>query len=169
MCSKGAARLAEAVPDRYGKQLGAHAGTLSWVPAAVGWRSCVMGRAGLWIPPCSGSLYPASGRRSPRGERTWKRSLLRPDNNFRKQRPSHGEQAVGGGGGKGRWKGLWAGAAGSAPRPLSALGPCRGTAAVTPLSGTQSPEFTAPSPESEKMNLTLAPPWLHFGESSSSC
>lgn len=147
MCSKGAARLAVAVPDRYGKQLGAHAGTLSWVPAAVGWRSCVMGRAGLWIPPCSGSLYPASGRRSPRGERSWKRSLLRPDNNFRKQRPSHGEQAVGGEGvgakadGRGYGQGLRA----LLPAPSLLWVPAGGQQ--------QSPHFQAHSPPSSPHRL----------------
>ena len=101
VCSKGAAPLAEAVPDRYGKTV--------WSPhreAKMGPCSCRLaqlcdepGGRGC-ISPCSSSLYPASGRRGPRGERTWKRSVLRPDNDFRKQRPSHGEQAVGGGGGE---------------------------------------------------------------------
>lgn len=129
MFSKGAAPLAEAVPDTYGKTV--------WSPrreAKMGPCSCRLaqlrdepgGRG--WISPCSGSLYPASGRRGPRGERTWKRSILRPDNDFRKQRPSHGEQAVGGAGGERQTEGATrrAGAASSAPRPLSALGPCRG-------------------------------------------
>ena len=107
MCCKGAAPLAEAVPDTYGKTV--------WSPrreAKMGPCSCRLaqlrdepgGRG--WISPCSGSLYPASGRRGPRGEMTWKRSILRPDNDFRKQRPSHGEQAVGVLGARGRRKGL---------------------------------------------------------------
>ena len=129
MFSKGAAPLAEAVPDTYGKTV--------WSPrreAKMGPCSCRLaqlrdepgGRG--WISPCAGSLYPASGRRGPRGERTWKRSILRLDNDFRKQRPSHGEQAVGGAGGERQTEGATrrAGAASSAPRPLSALGPCRG-------------------------------------------
>ena len=34
------------------KQFGAHAGKLRWVPAAVGWRSCVMSRVGeAGFPP----------------------------------------------------------------------------------------------------------------------
>lgn len=148
MCSKGAAPLAEAVPDRYGKTV--------WSPhreAKMGPCSCRLaqlcdepGGRGC-ISPCSSSLYPASGRRGPRGERTWKRSVLRPDNDFRKQRPSHGEQAVGGGGGERQTEGATrgSGAASSAPCPLSALAPCRRQQ--------HSPHFQAHSPLSSQHPL----------------
>ena len=46
--------------------------------------------------------------------------MLRPDNNFRKQRPSHGEKAVGGGGAKagGRGYGSGRGCGLCSPPPL---------------------------------------------------
>lgn len=135
---KGAAPSAEAVPDRHGKTIRSPRRE-----AKVGPCGCRLaqprdepgGRG--WISPCPGSLYPASGRPGPRGERTWKRSVLRPDNDFRKQRPSHGEQAVGDGGGERQAEG--------APRPLSALGPCRGQQ--------QSPHFQAHSPLNSQHRL----------------
>lgn len=147
------------------KQFGAHAAKLSWVPAAAD------GPGGSLDFALFGLSPPSLWDTRPQGRKDLQKERAKTRQQFQETAPEPR------GAGSGGWRGqrqvegatARAGAAGSAPRPLSALGPCRGTAAVTPLSGTQPPEFTAPSPKSEKMDLTSAPPWLHFGESSLSC